>query len=43
LGLLTKDVPPEHKNDLDFLISMLDWDANVNPNFAQTNKTFPVR
>jgi hypothetical protein len=39
--LLTKDVPAEHKNDLDFLISMLDWEGNVNPNFAQTNKTFP--
>jgi len=39
--LLTKDVPAEHKNDLDFLISMLDWEGNINPNFAQTNKTFP--
>ena len=39
--LLTKDVPAEHKHDLDFLISMLDWEANVNPKFAQTNKTFP--
>jgi hypothetical protein len=39
--LLTKDVPAEHKHDLDFLISMLDWEANINPNFAQTHKTFP--
>ncbi len=39
--LLTKDVPNEHKKDLDFLISMLDWDANVNPLFGETNKTFP--
>jgi hypothetical protein len=39
--LLTKDVPAEHKKDLDFLISMLDWEANVNPRFAETNKTFP--
>jgi hypothetical protein len=40
-SLLTKDVPPEFNKDLDFLISMLDWDANVNPEFAKTNKTFP--
>jgi hypothetical protein len=40
-SLLTKDVPPEFNQDLDFLISMLDWDANVNPEFAKTNKTFP--
>ncbi len=39
--LLTKDVPAEHNKDLDFLISMLDWEANVNPSFAATNKTFP--
>jgi hypothetical protein len=40
-GLLTKDVKPEFGNDLDYLISMLDWDANVNPQFAKTNKRFP--
>ena len=39
--LLTKDVPAEHNKDLDFLISMLDWEANVNPRFAESNKTFP--
>lgn len=39
--LLTKDVPEEHTNDTDYLISMLDWDANVNPEFAKSNKTFP--
>jgi hypothetical protein len=39
--LLTKDVPDEHKKDLDFLISMLDWEANVNPRFGESNKTFP--
>jgi len=40
-SLLTKDVPPEHHRDLDYLIGMLDWDANVNPEFAKTNKVFP--
>src|SRR6266851_2326298 len=33
--LLVKDVPPEHHNDLDFIIGMLDWDANVDPQFAK--------
>ncbi len=40
-GLLTKDVLPQYHHDLDYLISMLDWDANVNPEFAATNKTHP--
>jgi len=39
--LMTKDVKPEYHKDLDYLISMLDWDANVNPEFAKSNKTFP--
>lgn len=39
--LLTKDVNPEFTNDIDYLISMLDWEANINPEFAQSNKTFP--
>jgi len=36
---------PEYHNDLDYLVSMLDWDANVNPEFAKSNKVFtkPVR
>src|SRR5882762_93494 len=37
-SLLTKDVLPEYHHDLDYLISMLDWDANVNPEFAKSNK-----
>ena len=40
-SLLTKDVLPEFHNDFDYLVSMLDWDANVNPEFAKTNKVFP--
>jgi hypothetical protein len=40
-SLLTKDVKPEYHQDLDYLISMIDWDANVNPEFAKSNKTFP--
>jgi hypothetical protein len=40
-SLLVKDVKPEFSHDLDYLIRMLDWDANVNPEFAKTNKTKP--
>ncbi len=40
-SLMTKDVRPEFSKDLDYLISMLDWDANVNPEFAKSNKRFP--
>ena len=41
-GLLVKDVLPQYHHDLDYLISMLDWDANVNPEFAKSNKRHPV-
>jgi hypothetical protein len=40
-SLLTKDVPPEFHRDLDYLVSMLDWEANVNPEFASANRVFP--
>jgi hypothetical protein len=40
-SLLTKDVLPEHHRDLDYLVSMLDWAGNVNPEFAKTNQVFP--
>jgi len=39
--LLVKDVPPEKHHDLDYIISMLDWDKNVDPEFGQHNKVFP--
>jgi hypothetical protein len=40
-SLLTKDVLPEYHHDLDYLVGMLDWEANVNPEFGKTNKVFP--
>jgi hypothetical protein len=40
--LLVKDVPPEHHHDLDYLIAMLDWDKNVDPEFGKHNMRFPV-
>ena len=39
--LLVKDVLPEHHKDLDYIVDMLDWDANTNPNFGADNKRFP--
>jgi len=40
--LLVKDVPEAHHHDLDYLISMLDWDANVDPSFGEHNRVVPV-
>jgi hypothetical protein len=40
-SLMTKDVRQEFHHDYDYLISMLDWEANVNPEFAKSNKTHP--
>jgi hypothetical protein len=39
--LVVKDVPPEHSRDLDYIIGMLDWDKNVDPEFGKHNKVFP--
>jgi hypothetical protein len=39
--LMTKDVPKPHHHDLDYLVDMLDWEANVNPEFAKSNRVFP--
>jgi hypothetical protein len=39
--LLVKDVPRDKHRDLDFIIGMLDWDANVNPTFGRDNRVFP--
>lgn len=31
--LLVKDVPEEHRNDLDYLVEMIDWEVNTDPDF----------
>ncbi len=31
--LLVKDVPEEYQNDLDFIMSLIEWDINVDPEF----------
>jgi len=39
--LLVKDVPQDKSRDLDYIISMLDWEANTNPRFGESNRCFP--
>lgn len=40
-SMVVKDVPPEYHHDYDYLISMLDWDANVDTNFADNHFCAP--
>ncbi|MDO8685992.1 MAG: hypothetical protein Q7J78_04900 [Clostridiales bacterium] len=35
--LLVKDVPEDKSKDLDYIINMLDWEKNVDPEFKNTN------
>ena len=37
--LLVKDVPADHHRDLDYLLDMLDWEANTDPEF-QSHRYF---
>ena len=32
---LVKDVPQDKQHDLDFILELIDWQANLNPNFRQ--------
>ena len=41
-SLLVKDVPKENAEDLDYLVSMLDWEANVDPAFGKHNHVKPI-
>lgn len=41
-ALLVKDVPEEHHHDLDFIVGMLDWDANVDPEFGKHRLFHPA-
>jgi hypothetical protein len=40
--LLVKNIPPEKHFDLDFIISELDWEANVDPYFKNNHYLEPV-
>jgi hypothetical protein len=44
-SLLVKDVPEDKKQDLDYIVSMIDWEANTNPNLKETHflKPQPVK
>jgi len=39
--LLWKDVPAHRVGDLDYIIELLDWDKNIDPNFAVTRRLVP--
>ncbi|HOD49757.1 MAG TPA: hypothetical protein PLJ71_07105 [Candidatus Hydrogenedentes bacterium] len=43
--LLWKDTPGDKKGDFDYLVEVIDWDLNVDPNFAQKHfmRPKPVR
>lgn len=41
-SLLTQDVPEAKHNDLDFLVDLLDWDANVDPEFKKHHYLEPL-
>ena len=40
--LLVKDVPVEHHHDLDYLIEMMDWPANTDPEYAEHRLFHPL-
>ena len=44
-SLLVKNVPPELDHDLDYIVSMIDWEANTRPDFkaAYYRPPLPVR
>ena len=41
-SLLVKDVPEDKHQDLDFIISMLDWERNVDTHFVEHNQLDPI-
>lgn len=41
-ALLVKDVPKDKHQDLDFIISQLDWEKNVDPHFMRNNYLEPI-
>lgn len=40
--LLWKDVPAERRGDADFIVELVDWDANVDPDFAGNRFMEPI-
>lgn len=39
--LLVKDVPEDRRNDLDYIVGMLDWEKNVDPHFMENRYREP--
>ncbi len=40
--LLVKDIPPEYHNDYEYIVSVLDWELNVDPEFVKNRFREPV-
>lgn len=41
-SLLVKDIPDKYKNDIDYIMDIIDWDLNVTPNFKEKFFLKPV-
>jgi len=41
-SLLVKDIPDEHKDDIDYILDIIDWDLNVLPNFKEKFYLEPI-
>ena len=41
-GMLVKDVPPDKAEDYDYLLSLLDWEGNVDPEFKEHRFLTPI-
>jgi len=39
--MLVKDVPADRRDDLDYIVGMLDWELNVDPSFVQHRFMLP--
>jgi len=39
--LLWKDSPPDRKGDLDYLMEVIDWELNTDPNFMKNRRMLP--
>jgi hypothetical protein len=40
--LLWKDSPPDRRGDFDYLVEVVDWEANIDPNFAANHFMAPA-
>ena len=41
-SLLVKDVPEKYKNDLDYIMDIIDWDLNVDPQYKERFHLKPI-